>query len=82
MAEAAERFGSGEVTMTTRLTLEIQGVRYDSIDTCIGFLQDHGLDAGGTVARLGFDYVQEKLLTAPIDKDAILAKQVVGGATC
>lgn len=82
VAEAAERFGSGEVTMTTRLTLEIQGVRYDSIDACIGFLQDHGLDAGGTVARLGFDYVQEKLLTAPIDKDAILAKQVVGGATC
>lgn len=82
VAEAAERFGSGEVTMTTRLTLEIQGVRYDSIDACIGFLQDHGLDAGGTVARLGFDYVQEKLLTAPIDKDAILAKQVIGGATC
>lgn len=82
VAEAAERFGSGEVTMTTRLTLEIQGVPYDNIDACIGFLQEHGLDAGGTVARLGFDYVQEKLLTAPIDKDAILAKQVVGGATC
>ncbi|MDE5824226.1 MAG: FAD-dependent oxidoreductase, partial [Lachnospiraceae bacterium] len=32
IAEAAERFGTGEVTMTTRLTLEIQGVPYDSIE--------------------------------------------------
>ena len=52
VAEAAERFGSGEVTMTTRLTLEIQGVSYDNIDACIGFLQDHGLDAGGTGSKV------------------------------
>lgn len=52
VAEASERFGSGEVTMTTRLTLEIQGVRYDDIDACIGFLQDHGLDAGGTGSKV------------------------------
>ena len=31
VAEAAEKFGSGEVTMTTRLTLEIQGVPYLSL---------------------------------------------------
>ena len=35
IAEAAERFGSGEVTMTSRLTLEIQGVRYENIDDTI-----------------------------------------------
>ena len=52
VAEAAERFGSGEVTMTTRLTLEIQGVRYEKIDECIAFLQDHGLDAGGTGSKV------------------------------
>ena len=52
VAEAAERFGSGEVTMTTRLTLEIQGVPYDNIEPCIGFLQDHGLDAGGTGSKV------------------------------
>ena len=52
VAEAAERFGSGEVTMTTRLTLEIQGVPYDSIEPCISFLQDHGLDAGGTGSKV------------------------------
>lgn len=32
VAKAAEMFGSGEVTMTTRLTLEIQGVPYDNVD--------------------------------------------------
>ena len=52
VAEAAERFGSGEVTMTTRLTLEIQGVRYEQIEPCIAFLQDHGLDAGGTGSKV------------------------------
>jgi len=48
IAEAAERFGSGAVTMTTRLTLEIQGVQYDNIQPLIDFLHDHGLDTGGT----------------------------------
>ncbi|WP_273396186.1 FAD-dependent oxidoreductase [Thermophilibacter mediterraneus] len=52
VAEAAERFGSGEVTMTTRLTLEIQGVRYEQIEPCIAFLRDHGLDAGGTGSKV------------------------------
>ena len=32
IAEGAERFGSGEITMTTRLTMEIQGVPYANID--------------------------------------------------
>ena len=48
IAEAADRFGSGAVTMTTRLTLEIQGVKYDNIASLIEFLQNHGLDTGGT----------------------------------
>ena len=52
VAEASEKFGSGEVTMTTRLTLEIQGVKYDNIDDCIQYLRDHGLDAGGTGSKV------------------------------
>ena len=52
VAEASEQFGSGEVTMTTRLTLEIQGVKYDNIDACIAYLQEHGLDAGGTGSKV------------------------------
>ena len=48
IAEAAERFGSGEVTMTTRLTLEIQCVPYDKLDELRAFLGDAGLQTGGT----------------------------------
>ena len=52
IAEAADRFGSGCVAMTTRLTMEIQGVQYDSIEPLISFLKSHGLDAGGTGALI------------------------------
>lgn len=48
VAEAAEKFGSGEVTMTTRLTLEIQGVKHENIQPLIDFLGEHGLLTGGT----------------------------------
>ncbi|MCD7858037.1 MAG: FAD-dependent oxidoreductase [Clostridiales bacterium] len=48
IAEAAERFGSGAVTMTTRLTLEIQGVKYADLQPVMDFLHDHGLETGGT----------------------------------
>lgn len=48
VAEAADRFGSGEVTMTTRLTLEIQCVPYDKLEELIDFLRAAGLQTGGT----------------------------------
>lgn len=48
IAQAAERFGSGEVAMTTRQTIEIQGVPYENIDAMRAFLNEHGLDIGGT----------------------------------
>lgn len=52
VAEAAERFGSGEVTMTTRLTLEIQGVHYDDLDEIMAFLAESGLETGGTGSKV------------------------------
>lgn len=52
IAEAATRFGSGEVTMTTRLTLEIQGVPYGNIDPIIAFLKERNLDTGGTGSKV------------------------------
>lgn len=52
VAEAAERFGSGEVTMTTRLTLEIQGVPYDKLEEIFDFLQEAGLETGGTGSKV------------------------------
>lgn len=51
VAEAAEKYGSGEVTMTTRLTLEIQGVQYDKIDELMEFVGKAGLETGGTAQR-------------------------------
>ena len=48
IAQAAEKFGKGEVAMTTRQTIEIQGVPYENIDAMRAFLNENGLDIGGT----------------------------------
>ena len=52
IAEAAELFGTGEVTMTTRLTLEVQGVPYANLDALMTFLNDVGLETGGTGSKV------------------------------
>ena len=52
IAEAAKRFGSGEITMTSRLTLEIQGVPFDNIEPLRDFLAQHGLETGGTGSKV------------------------------
>ena len=52
IAEAARTFGAGEITMTSRLTLEIQGVPYDSIEPLREFLAQRGLETGGTGAKV------------------------------
>lgn len=52
IAEAADLFGSSEVTVTTRMTLEIQGVSYDKIPALIKFLKGRGLETGGTGAKV------------------------------
>ncbi len=48
VAEAAARFGSGEAAMTSRQTIEIQGVRYENIEPMREFLAQYGLESGGT----------------------------------
>ena len=55
------------------------------VERAILFFRDEGISGerfADTIARLGFDYVQEKLLHSQIDKKQILEKTVVGGATC
>nr|WP_317282452.1 FAD-dependent oxidoreductase [uncultured Sellimonas sp.] len=52
IAEAAEKFGSGEITMTSRLTVEIQGVPYENIDPLREFLANAGLETGGTGSKV------------------------------
>ena len=48
IADAAEKFGNGEITMTTRLSMEIQGVPYGNLEGAIALLAEHGLTTGGT----------------------------------
>lgn len=48
IAEAADKFGSGEFAMTSRQAIEIQGVAYDDIKTLQAFLAEYDLETGGT----------------------------------
>lgn len=48
IADAATEFGSGEIAMTTRQTVEIQRVPYGNIEKLIASLGEHGLEIGGT----------------------------------
>lgn len=52
IAEAARRYGSGQVAMTSRMTVEIQGVPYDNIQPLMDYLQAGGLETGGTGPRV------------------------------
>ena len=61
------------------------GERRPLVERAILFFRDEGITGerfADTIDRLGFDYVQNKLLTAPVDKEAVLQKKVKGGATC
>ncbi len=52
IASAAEQYGSGEIAMTSRLTIEIQGVPYENIDAIREHLAQHGLETGGTGSKV------------------------------
>ncbi|MGN1169598.1 MAG: hypothetical protein ACI4RB_05710, partial [Acutalibacteraceae bacterium] len=52
IADIADKYGSGEIALTTRLTMEIQGVKYDDIDAVCEELKSHGLFSGGTGAKV------------------------------
>ena len=52
VAEAARRFGSGEVALTTRMTFEVQRIPYANIEPFLAFLAEHGLETGGTGPRV------------------------------
>ena len=57
----------------------------DMVERAILFFRDEGITGerfADTIDRLGFDYVQDKLLNGPVDKSAVLGKNVVGGASC
>lgn len=52
IAQAAEKFGNGIVTFTTRLTVEVQGVPFDKIEEFRTFIARAGLETGGTGSKV------------------------------
>lgn len=48
ISEAAELFGNGIITLTTRLTIEVQGIPYDKIEDFRKYIAQEGLVTGGT----------------------------------
>lgn len=52
MANAAEKFGNGELLYTTRLSVEIPGIPYENIDEFREFIAKENLITGGTGAKV------------------------------
>ena len=52
ITEAAELYGSGEIAMTSRLTVEIQGVPFENIEPIREYLAQYGLMTGGTGSKV------------------------------
>lgn len=52
VAEAAAAFATGDVTFTSRLTMEVQGVPFDKIEAFRAFIAREGLETGGTGPRV------------------------------
>lgn len=50
IAEAAEKFGNGDVEFTTRLTVEVRGIHFDDIEPFREYIAKAGLETGGTGA--------------------------------
>lgn len=48
IAEAAKKFGNGEVEFTVRLTVEVRGIHYDNIEAFREYIAQAGLETGGT----------------------------------
>jgi len=48
IAEAAEKFGSGEVAFTSRMTVEMPGIHLNDIEAFQEFIGKAGLEVGGT----------------------------------
>ena len=52
ISEAAELYGNGIVTFTTRLTIEVPGIPYDKIEDFRTYIAKEGLVTGGTGSKV------------------------------
>lgn len=48
IAEAAKKFGNGDVEFTSRLNVEIRGIHFDNIEPFREFISQAGMETGGT----------------------------------
>ena len=46
LTDAAEKYGDGRIAMTTRLTVEIQGVSYENVEPLVAAVEACGLVTG------------------------------------
>lgn len=52
LSEVADKFGNGNVSFTTRLTVEVQGIKYENIDKVKEYITKENLVSGGTGAKV------------------------------
>ncbi|MEA4920176.1 MAG: (4Fe-4S)-binding protein [Clostridiaceae bacterium] len=52
IAEASKLFGNGNVAMTSRMTVEVQGLTYENIEPFDRYIAEAGLYTGGTGSRV------------------------------
>lgn len=48
VAEAAEKYGNGDIEFTTRLTIEVRGIDFNNIEPFRNYIATAGLQTGGT----------------------------------
>ncbi|MEG2788196.1 MAG: 4Fe-4S binding protein [Romboutsia sp.] len=52
VAEIAKKYGNGDISLTSRLTLEIPGIKYEDIENTKEYLKKDNLVSGGTGSRV------------------------------
>ena len=52
IVECAEKYGNGNMTMTSRLTIELPGIAYENIEAAQALVAEAGLQFGGTGAKI------------------------------
>lgn len=48
IADAADKYGSGEIAMTSRMCIEVQGIAFENIEPFMAAVNEAGLEVGGT----------------------------------
>lgn len=52
LCEVAEKFGNGDISFTSRLTLELQGIKFDDIEKVKEYVAKEGMVTGGTGSKV------------------------------